>query len=733
MAGSGTLVRRPRATEEDSGAEPRHHVLASWLGRPPPNSSQAAEPDPETVAAQDTDSPLELHRPLFRGAAGRDTIMRISPEKRSQIEAIDSDPDDHEFDDRAHWHRRKRVRKKAAAIANQPSIMQFCIPKDKTTTPADSEVAKQDDTAMEIELTVEEPAKESKRKAKAQKQPVKEESVVASPTTVADAPKDEANAVMSDSIVIVATESPPATAKAPATALELLMSSGRPKRKAVVNSEERAAGMLTPPAAKRSLPLVTDLTTPTPPPASASKARSKRKLDSGKKKSGAAATGATATAAGASSQNAAKNSGLFFLSEQERKQLQEMEAVTLFREQLRQQREKEREFFNGREAVNPFFQAPSKREPPASVIDVESGEEVMLSPSPEQGSKPSRWSKKPLPMFPAVQHVCSIEIDEDIDAETQGKLSVPTFGSTLANVKPLSSNWESSEIDRARLICHMEESSYQVDAEATCDDLFWLRLCSQNTACGRMDMARTALDYGSEGELIEDLVDRYGGKEHRVRELLELLELAKEKRISKEANLSFVDRYAPVKGGGLVGNKETVRLLSSWLSAWKAGGDERERRSCFQSELFVFEGDNSDTEDEVDLCRLFILQGDSGSGKSASVYACAEELGYEVIEINAAQNRSGRHIVEIAGEATQSTRVLHTGDKAGAKKKKSTPKKSSKKRQRMSSDGKPIASHLSLVLFEDVMPHLRLALQQLPCCSCLSVVCIDSCVLSLSG
>lgn len=701
MAGTGTLVRRPRATEEDSGADA---LLVSWLGRPPPSSQVVS--DPEVIAAQDRESPLEINRSLFRGAAGRDTIMRISPEKRSQIEAIDSDPDDHEFDDRAHWHRRKRVRKKAAAIANQPSIMQFCIPNLKPK-PVESETDKHDDSTMDMEMIVEQPVKENKRKTRARK----EAESSASPTTVADPPKDQA--AMSVSTVIVATESPPATAKAPVTALELLMSSDRPKRKAVVNAEERAAGFLTPPAAKRSLPLVTDLTTPTPPPASAGKTKSKRKVDSAKKKSSSAASAGAVAAAGGSSQKVGKNSGLFFLSEQERKQLQEMEAVTTFREELRQKREKEREFFNGREAVNPFFHAPSKREPPASVIDVENGEEVMLSPSPDQNAKPSRWSKQPMPLFPSVQHVCSIDIDEEDDDQTEGKPNVPASGSVLANVKPYSSNWESSEVDRVRLICHMEESSYQVDAEASCDDLFWLRLCAQNTACGRMDMTRNAIEYGSEAELIEDLVDRYGGKEHRVRELLELLELAKEKRISKEANLSFVDRYAPVKGGGLVGNKETVRLLSSWLSAWKAGGDERERRSCFQSELFVFEGDNSDTGDEVDLCRLFILQGESGSGKSASVYACAEELGYEVIEINAAQNRSGRNIVEIAGEATQSTRVLHTGDK-GAKKK-STPKKSSKKRQRMNADGRAIASHLSLVLFEDVMRSAA----AIPCCSLL--------------
>eukprot|EP01134_Creolimax_fragrantissima_P001964 CFRG1964T1 len=59
------------------------------------------------------------------------------------------------------------------------------------------------------------------------------------------------------------------------------------------------------------------------------------------------------------------------------------------------------------------------------------------------------------------------------------------------------------------------------------------------------------------------------------------------------------------------------------------------------------------------LHTVMALFGPSGSGKTASVYACAQELNMQVIEINASMRRSGRTVMEICREATQS-RILYT-------------------------------------------------------------------------
>ena len=51
---------------------------------------------------------------------------------------------------------------------------------------------------------------------------------------------------------------------------------------------------------------------------------------------------------------------------------------------------------------------------------------------------------------------------------------------------------------------------------------------------------------------------------------------------------------------------------------------------------------------------LILLEGPSGAGKTAAVYACAAELGLKVIEVNPAMPRAGRHVLASFGEATQS-------------------------------------------------------------------------------
>lgn len=93
-----------------------------------------------------------------------------------------------------------------------------------------------------------------------------------------------------------------------------------------------------------------------------------------------------------------------------------------------------------------------------------------------------------------------------------------------------------------------------------------------------------------------------------------------------------------------------------------------------------------------------LLVGPAGCGKTATIYALADELGYNVLEVNASSRRNGKTVLSHLHEATQSHSLnnnngpvansmnkLFFGGKVAAKSSRQEPKTS-----------------LSLVLFEDV-------------------------------
>ncbi|GAB9465580.1 hypothetical protein Gpo141_00002985 [Globisporangium polare] len=768
--------------------------LSSWLHKPKASSFSQQEPEPapttlkSSVSLEDasaaTDktavatSPLDISLAILRA---KETINRISPDKRALVEEIDVEEDDGEFDEKAHWGRRsaapsrKKLKASRGKAQQQPnySIKAFCVPPNESKKQQAEEsvqatatgsleemsaallpveealpIAHSEELVAQSQSSDEPHAKssdENERSSVVPESPSQTESTEVGCTLEAHngpAPVgiEEPEASNDDDAKEPSNEAQPITSEQSANEMEELASpavitAGRPRRQAAIKAQE-----LNEQARKQSPPLGTggfitkdgaiiDLRTPPRKKPSKKNASSKRS-SAGSASSLAAATQGSGGSGGElktpvgrkrklemdrstpSPGTKANQKESFFLTEQDKKQLQEIEAVAKLREQLRKTREKDLAFFSGKTAMNPFFQAPKAQ---AQLKSNGNGSGVG-SYEDGEGTQPrkakSKWSKDAV-HFPSIQHIFCAEIDSDEPQPTASATasllqSIPRKAVSLVPEEIVLVDDEDDEMTSsvsahstkqstlfAASAAHMQE---QVHAESTFSDLFWFRQyldSYDDSANDEQPDLRFPLEFESEGLLIDSLVETYGIKEKRVREVLDGLIAAKGKRLEKERNLTLVDRYVPVTASGIIGNREPLRLLSSWLSAWKLGGDERERRSCFQAELYVFEGDDSDEDDLSDLCRLFILEGESGSGKSAAVYACAEELGYNIIEINAGQSRAGKSIVEIAGEATQSTRVLHMGNPAEKKK-----KSSKKKKSRKSVDGS--ASHLSLVLFEDV-------------------------------
>jgi hypothetical protein len=64
-------------------------------------------------------------------------------------------------------------------------------------------------------------------------------------------------------------------------------------------------------------------------------------------------------------------------------------------------------------------------------------------------------------------------------------------------------------------------------------------------------------------------------------------------------------------------------------------------------------------EDEGEtLTNVMVLEGPSGSGKSAAVHDCARKLGIRVIEVSASQQRSGAAVKKFIAEAAQSENIM---------------------------------------------------------------------------
>ncbi|OCT63196.1 ATPase family AAA domain-containing protein 5 isoform X2 [Xenopus laevis] len=130
----------------------------------------------------------------------------------------------------------------------------------------------------------------------------------------------------------------------------------------------------------------------------------------------------------------------------------------------------------------------------------------------------------------------------------------------------------------------------------------------------------------------------------------------------------WTEKYQPQNTSEMIGNSAAIQQLHSWLKDWKVRAEKEEK-----SQMQKTEKEKSDTWDQNDfmtmdsdseeesLCNTVLITGPPGIGKTAAVYACAQELGFKVFEVNASCQRSGRQILTQLKEATQSHQVDQQG------------------------------------------------------------------------
>ncbi|XP_053308765.1 ATPase family AAA domain-containing protein 5 [Spea bombifrons] len=130
----------------------------------------------------------------------------------------------------------------------------------------------------------------------------------------------------------------------------------------------------------------------------------------------------------------------------------------------------------------------------------------------------------------------------------------------------------------------------------------------------------------------------------------------------------WTEKYQPSESSELVGNSAAVKRLHGWLKDWKVRAEKEEKRNRMNQT----EKDKNDTWEQSDfidsseseedsLCNTVLITGPPGVGKTAAVYACAQELGFKVFEVNASCQRNGRQILAQLKEATQSHQVDQQG------------------------------------------------------------------------
>ncbi len=91
-------------------------------------------------------------------------------------------------------------------------------------------------------------------------------------------------------------------------------------------------------------------------------------------------------------------------------------------------------------------------------------------------------------------------------------------------------------------------------------------------------------------------------------------------------NLDWTEKYRPRTLSEVVGHNKAIEELKTWARSWVKGIPEN---------------------------RAIVLYGKAGIGKTTTAYALAMEMGWEMIELNASDQRTADIIEKVAGSASQ--------------------------------------------------------------------------------
>ncbi|EDS31746.1 conserved hypothetical protein [Culex quinquefasciatus] len=177
------------------------------------------------------------------------------------------------------------------------------------------------------------------------------------------------------------------------------------------------------------------------------------------------------------------------------------------------------------------------------------------------------------------------------------------------------------------------------------------------------------------------------------------IELIEPKFSHANGELLFTEKYKPMKLDDILINCQPAITLKKFLSSWK---EDRSQSNPYDSGD-DFELSNSSSASSSAICNHIVLIGPPGCGKTSNVYAVANDMNFNVLELNASSRRKGKIILQELQEATQSHQVRRKEADSGVDIfKKAIARKGSKtKLRKASTDSEPSSKKLSLILIED--------------------------------
>uniref|UniRef100_A0A182MJZ8 AAA+ ATPase domain-containing protein n=1 Tax=Anopheles culicifacies TaxID=139723 RepID=A0A182MJZ8_9DIPT len=165
---------------------------------------------------------------------------------------------------------------------------------------------------------------------------------------------------------------------------------------------------------------------------------------------------------------------------------------------------------------------------------------------------------------------------------------------------------------------------------------------------------------------------------HSLDESVEIIETTKSCR---NGETLFTEKYKPLSTEQILINFSPANMLTQFLSLWKddTGSQKRTFEATSQNGHYFLATDKNDDDfllsndsnsstnglsgPGTNVCNHIVLVGPPGCGKTSNVYAVANEMNFNVLELNASSRRKGKIILQELQEATQSHQVRQKSER----------------------------------------------------------------------